>query len=153
MKVRALNFSRNAILFFSLFHVIVKRKWGWGNQVLLLASLIICFLPRYPWGFLSQLVGVPRLVLVMPCSICSRSITALKGYNYYLTRIKSLVRVRRIVDIFLMHWILVITTVYYVRLDLPNGLFPFGFPTKIQHQSFVYPCVLHALPITSSITR
>jgi hypothetical protein len=40
----------------------------------------------------------------------------------------------------------------YLRLVLPSGLFPSGFRTKILYAGLFSPCVLHALPISSSLT-
>jgi hypothetical protein len=37
------------------------------------------------------------------------------------------------------------------RLRFPNGLFSLGFPTKILYAFLIYPCVLHAQPIESSL--
>jgi hypothetical protein len=39
----------------------------------------------------------------------------------------------------------------YVRLGLPSGLFPSGFPTVMYMQSFSYIFVLQVLPISSSL--
>jgi hypothetical protein len=39
----------------------------------------------------------------------------------------------------------------HLRLGLPSGLFP-GFPTNILYAFFFSPFVLHALPISSSLT-
>jgi hypothetical protein len=38
-----------------------------------------------------------------------------------------------------------------LRLGLPSGLFPSGFPTKIIYAFLSSPCVLHALPTSSSL--
>jgi hypothetical protein len=40
----------------------------------------------------------------------------------------------------------------YLRLDLPSDLFPSGFPTNILYAFLYSPFVLHALPISSSLT-
>jgi hypothetical protein len=37
----------------------------------------------------------------------------------------------------------------HLRLGLPSGLFPSGFPTNIPHAFLFYPFVIHALPISS----
>jgi hypothetical protein len=39
-----------------------------------------------------------------------------------------------------------------LRLCLPSGLFPYGFPTNILSAFFFSPFVLHALSISSSLT-
>jgi hypothetical protein len=39
-----------------------------------------------------------------------------------------------------------------IRLGLPSGLFPSGFPANILYASLFSPFVLHALPISSSLT-
>jgi hypothetical protein len=39
-----------------------------------------------------------------------------------------------------------------LRLGLPSGLFPSGFPTNILYSFLFFPFVLHALPISSSST-
>jgi hypothetical protein len=41
---------------------------------------------------------------------------------------------------------------YHLRLGLPSGLFPSGFPTKILYAFIFSPIVLHATPISSSLT-
>jgi hypothetical protein len=46
--------------------------------------------------------------------------------------------------------ILILST--YRRLGLPGGLFPSGFLTNILYV-FLFPFVLHALPISSSLTH
>jgi hypothetical protein len=40
----------------------------------------------------------------------------------------------------------------HLRLGLPSGLFPYGFPIKILHAFLFSPCVVHTLPISSSLT-
>jgi hypothetical protein len=40
----------------------------------------------------------------------------------------------------------------HLRLGLPSGLFHSGFPTNILHAFIFSPLVLHALPISSSLT-
>jgi hypothetical protein len=40
----------------------------------------------------------------------------------------------------------------YLRLGLPSGLIPSGFPTNILYAFLLSPFVLHALPISSSLT-
>jgi hypothetical protein len=40
----------------------------------------------------------------------------------------------------------------YLRLGLPSGLFPSGFPTNILFFSYSPPFVLHALPISPPFT-
>jgi len=39
----------------------------------------------------------------------------------------------------------------HLRPRLPSDLFPSRFPTKILYSFFIYPCVLHAPPISSSL--
>jgi hypothetical protein len=39
-----------------------------------------------------------------------------------------------------------------LRPGLPSGLFPSGFPTNILYAFFFSPFVLHAPPISSSLT-
>jgi hypothetical protein len=39
---------------------------------------------------------------------------------------------------------------FQLRLRLPSGLFPSGFPTKILYAFIFSTCTLHALPISSS---
>jgi hypothetical protein len=34
----------------------------------------------------------------------------------------------------------------HVRLGIPSGLFPSGFPTKILYAFLISPCALHARP-------
>jgi hypothetical protein len=46
--------------------------------------------------------------------------------------------------------ILILST--HLRIGLTNGLFPSGFPTNILHAFLISPFVLHALPISSSLT-
>jgi hypothetical protein len=41
---------------------------------------------------------------------------------------------------------------YHLHIALPSCLFPSGFPTKILQAFTFSPCVLHALPISSSLT-
>jgi hypothetical protein len=41
---------------------------------------------------------------------------------------------------------------FLLRLYLPNGLFPSGFPTKILYEFLFSPCALRVLPISSSLT-
>jgi hypothetical protein len=38
--------------------------------------------------------------------------------------------------------------IVHLRLGLPSGLFPSGFPTKILYEFLFSPWVLHALPIS-----
>jgi hypothetical protein len=40
----------------------------------------------------------------------------------------------------------------HLRLGLPSGLFPSDFPTRILYSFLFSPCVLHAPPISSSLT-
>jgi hypothetical protein len=40
----------------------------------------------------------------------------------------------------------------HLRLGLPSGLSPSGFPTKILYAFLLSPCVLHSPPISSSLT-
>jgi hypothetical protein len=40
----------------------------------------------------------------------------------------------------------------HLRLGFSSGLFPYGFPTKILYAFLFSPFVLHALPISSSLT-
>jgi hypothetical protein len=42
--------------------------------------------------------------------------------------------------------------ILHLRLDLPNGLLTFAFPTKNLYAFILSPCVLHALPISPSLT-
>jgi hypothetical protein len=42
--------------------------------------------------------------------------------------------------------------VHPLRLGLPSGLFPSGFPTNILYAYHFSPFLLHALPISSSLT-
>jgi hypothetical protein len=43
--------------------------------------------------------------------------------------------------------------VHHLRSGLPSGLFPSGFPTNILYAFFFSsPFILHALPISSSLT-
>jgi hypothetical protein len=44
--------------------------------------------------------------------------------------------------------ILILST--HLRLGLPNGLLPYGFPNNILYAFLFSPSVLHALPISSS---
>jgi hypothetical protein len=46
--------------------------------------------------------------------------------------------------------ILILST--HLRLGFPSRLFPSGFPNNIQYTLRFSPCVLHALPIPSSLT-
>jgi hypothetical protein len=46
----------------------------------------------------------------------------------------------------------ILTLPTHLRHDLPNGLFPSGFPTNILYAIFS-PFVLHSLPISSSLTQ
>jgi hypothetical protein len=46
--------------------------------------------------------------------------------------------------------ILILST--HLRLGLPSRLFPSGFPTNILYALLFAPFVLHALPISSSLT-
>jgi hypothetical protein len=39
----------------------------------------------------------------------------------------------------------------HLRLDLPSGLFPSGFPIKMLQVFLPFPCAPHALPISSSL--
>jgi hypothetical protein len=39
-----------------------------------------------------------------------------------------------------------------LRLSLPSGFFPSGFPTNILYAFIFSPFVLHALPISYSLT-
>jgi hypothetical protein len=45
--------------------------------------------------------------------------------------------------------ILIMST--HLRLGIPSGLFPSGFPTNIVYVFLLFPFVLHALPISSSL--
>jgi hypothetical protein len=40
----------------------------------------------------------------------------------------------------------------YLRLGLPSGLFPSGFPTNISYAFLFSPFMLHTLPVSSSLT-
>jgi hypothetical protein len=42
--------------------------------------------------------------------------------------------------------------VHALRLGLPSGLLPSGFPTNIPYAFILSTFVLHALPISSSLT-
>jgi hypothetical protein len=46
--------------------------------------------------------------------------------------------------------VLILST--HLRLELSSGLFPAGFPTKMLYAVLLFPFVLHALPISSSLT-
>jgi hypothetical protein len=41
---------------------------------------------------------------------------------------------------------------FHLPIGFPSGRFPSGFPTKILHAFLLLPCVLHALPFSSSFT-
>jgi hypothetical protein len=43
--------------------------------------------------------------------------------------------------------------IHHLRLGLPSGLFPSGFPTKnvVPTHLLSFPCVLHGLPISSPL--
>jgi hypothetical protein len=45
-----------------------------------------------------------------------------------------------------------IQDLYLRPLGLPSGLFPSGFPTNVLHAWLFSPFVLHAMPISSSLT-
>jgi hypothetical protein len=47
-------------------------------------------------------------------------------------------------------WTLILSC--HLRIRLPNGLFPSGFPTNILYAFLFSPFVLHALPISFSLT-
>jgi hypothetical protein len=42
--------------------------------------------------------------------------------------------------------------IFPLSLGLPSGLFSSGFPTKILYAFLFFPYLLHALPISSSLT-
>jgi hypothetical protein len=45
----------------------------------------------------------------------------------------------------------ILILIAHLRLGLPSGLFPSGFPTNILYAFFFAPFVLHALPISFSL--
>ena len=129
-------------LYYSMF-----SSYGYGCVRI---SLVLTYLLNYlltPWCrvLLEKLTGVQLVKKFHAFHGTRRFITALTSVRHLSLSWASLIQ-----SIYPhpTSWRSVLILYTHLRLGLPNGLFPSGFPTKTLYTPFPHPYALHAQPIS-----
>jgi len=125
-----------------------SHEWRWNFEldISLCAMLIPCNIYLFtPWSrvLLEEVIGSQLVKKFLAYYGTRRYITAFTS-----TRHLSLSWTRSIQSVpsHPTSWRSILILSCHLRLDLPSGLFPSGFPTKTLCTPFLFPYVLHVPP-------
>ena len=108
-----------------------------------LLTYLLTYLPT-SWSRVLEKLTVCQLVKKFPAFYGTRRfITAFKSARHLSL---SWARAIQFMPTHPTFWISILILSYQLRLGLPSGLFPSGFPTKTLYTPFLSPYVLHASP-------